>query len=885
MPSSADSDFPALAQDATEKPPHFKLADAAALAALLAVLLAVFWKLVFTHAMLFYRDVYNYTYPSARYIHDLCRQGALPYWNPYLNYGQPLLANPNLLFFYPSTLAIVLLPIDLAYKLHYLAHFALAGIGTYLVARRWGQSRAAAFLAASVFTFSGPMLSLGNLYNHVACAAWIPWALLATERALATPPATGRRILPYGAGLRPWLLLTVVFSLQFLAGEPFTLLATFGLCFAYAVWQQQMGIGDGGLGVKGVGRGRNPEAPTPNPESRFTRVFTGATAKTVLSFFLVGCLMVLLSAVQFLPAGDFLSHSRRGTAGLRFAETSVWSFHPLSLLEVVAPDFFGFQQASPTGWMGLLNDNNFPYFRSVFIGMVPLFLAWTGWAFGRDRRRNFVALAALALLLLSFGHFTPVFALAYLLVPLLELVRFPVKLLVPAVLLVGILAGWGLDALRLDCEHWRERRQRVLLPLKALLACVVAILGFSLLAPGPMATLTRSCIEATGHGHRPTGAAEIQPMANYFVVMTRAYFPGLAGFTLGGLLIVVGLERKKAWARYGLWGFALFGLGQLVQANYGANPTVPRSYYTYQPPMLREFKGQPGTYRISSPLRSFLAPGEKAELQSFVNFQSIPEAADLPPVARGAFQLALLLATGSMLHGVEANINLDLERSLPPYLYDLEIYLNRQAPGPLYADCLLGRTNVKYILHPKREDSPATRLVSEVFNGSPQPSYLYESLCFVPRAYVAGTSLFSTDSLDTLRRLASPDFQAMDNVILATPTGSAPSVQGSSPAGQVESVEHAPNRVKLAVELSRPGYVVLLERYDPNWHATVDGREATVLRANQLFRAVYTEPGRHEVDFYYRQRGLKAGLVISFATITLLVALFALPENRRYFRW
>ena len=107
---------------------------------LIAALVAMFWRVVFTSAMFFYRDIYNYTFPSARFIHDLCRQGFLPYWNPYLNYGQPVLANPNLLFFYPFTLLIVLLPVDMAFTLHFLVHFALAGIGVYVLARSWGQT-------------------------------------------------------------------------------------------------------------------------------------------------------------------------------------------------------------------------------------------------------------------------------------------------------------------------------------------------------------------------------------------------------------------------------------------------------------------------------------------------------------------------------------------------------------------------------------------------------------------------------------------------------------------------------------------------------------------------------------------------------------------------
>ena len=201
-----------------------------ALAAILALgSLALFWKVIFTPSMLFIRDVFNYTYPSTRFIQEMCRHGALPYWNPYLNYGQPLLENPNLLFFYPYTLFIILLPIDLAYPLFYVIHFALAGIGTFLLARRWGQSRQAAFFAGFVFAFSGPLLSLGNLYNHAACAAWMPWALLATDRAVQ------------GRTVRPWILLTLVFSLQFLAAEPFTLLATFGLCLAYALYLEEHG--------------------------------------------------------------------------------------------------------------------------------------------------------------------------------------------------------------------------------------------------------------------------------------------------------------------------------------------------------------------------------------------------------------------------------------------------------------------------------------------------------------------------------------------------------------------------------------------------------------------------------------------------------------------
>ena len=498
-----------------------------ALAAVLALgALAMFWKVIFTPSMLWFRDVSNFTYPCARFIQQICRQGELPYWNPYLNCGQPLLENPNQLFFYPYTLFMILLPIDFAYPFFYVVHVALAGIGTYLLCRRWGQSRQAAFFAGFVFAFSGPLLSLGNLYNHAACAAWMPWALLATDRAVRGigvshhpalpsserrgintssvtgmvefPPAIGvhelpsslRRGLRGGGSVRPWILLTLVFSLQFLAAEPFTQIATIGLCFAYALYLKVT----------------------------LHLIVSSANLRILAGFMLSGCFMLALCAVQFLPSVGFLANSHRGAQGMLFRETANWAFHPLLLMEMLVPGFYGPALTSPTTWNTIADDGNSPYFISVFVGFVPLFFALCGWALGRDRRRNFLGGSAITILLLSFGHFTPLFSLAYLLVPVLCLVRFPVKLLVPFVMLVAILAGWGLDAVRGEVALWQARRNRALWPLGALLGCCVLIW----VAVGVVA---RSRVATRGLDAAPAGPSGERSLAN-------GSLPGLHAATL-----------------------------------------------------------------------------------------------------------------------------------------------------------------------------------------------------------------------------------------------------------------------------------------------------------------------------------------------------------------
>ena len=47
-----------------------------------------------------------------------------------------------------------------------------------------------------------------------------------------------------------------------------------------------------------------------------------------------------------------------------------------------------------------------------------------------------------------------------------------------------------------------------------------------------------------------------------------------------------------------------------------------------------------------------------------------------------------------------------------------------------------------------------------------------------------------------------------------------------------------------------------------------------MLRANQVFRAVYAEPGQHVIAFYYRQQGLLAGVFISGIAIVVCVLIY-----------
>jgi hypothetical protein len=806
---------------------------------LLASHAVMFWRVLFTPAMFFYRDVFAYSYPHARFIREACRAGYLPYWNPLLNYGEPVLANPNFLFFYPSTLLLIVLPLDLAYTLHYVIHFMIAAAGAYGLARGWGQSRMAAMFAGFVFSFSGPLLSLGNLYNHAAASAWIPWALLLTDIALESHSR------------RPWILLTLVFTLQFLASEPFTLLATFVLCVAYALFR--------------AGEVRRP--------------FAAVNLRIVASFAVVGLLMVALSSIQLLPSLSLLANSRRGVEGLPFNETTSWSFHPLQMLDWVVPEFFGSATGTPTLWMMVLANRNMPYYVTSFVGFVPLFLALIGFLGGKDRRRTFATLGALSLLILSFGRFTPVFALVYLIFPPLSLVRFPVKLLVPMLLLVAALAGCGIDALRACDEKLRRRSSRIVWWLAGLLGGCVAVWLSTFLAPSWIASSARWILLRTNQMFVRTPAGELTPeqirwAVEYFLKMLQIHLPGLAGFMLGGTLWGWASANRPAWAKRAVPVAFVLGIGQLAWVNQSANPTVPQSFYTYRPPVLDHFDPNGKPYRFAFIFREAVTQPAAPDVQGFVNFESIPEARDLPAAAQLPFRDRLILARGSMLIDAEGVMNIDVERSFPAPLHDFWVFALKGLNDRARTACLLGRTNVRYQVLPAPVDSPSEREVAPISNGSPSPHFLYENLCLVPRAFAVGRATRAVNAFAALSPLSDPDFNAQGEVFVSSEATVPEPPSEPGPAGRVEILSYKPNEVTLRAELVKPGYVLLLDRFDPNWQATVDGQAAEIFRANQLFRAVYCEAGQHEIRFCYVQRGLRAGLLISLAALLILIVLY-----------
>jgi hypothetical protein len=83
---------------------------------------------------------------------------------------------------------------------------------------------------------------------------------------------------------------------------------------------------------------------------------------------------------------------------------------------------------------------------------------------------------------------------------------------------------------------------------------------------------------------------------------------------------------------------------------------------------------------------------------------------------------------------------------------------------------------------------------------------------------------------------------------------------------------YSPNRIVVQAETAGRGLLVLSEVWYPGWQAWIDGREAPILRVEEVVRGVYLEDGLHTVEFRYHPRSFWAGLAVSAAAVLALMA-------------
>jgi hypothetical protein len=119
--------------------------------------------------------------------------------------------------------------------------------------------------------------------------------------------------------------------------------------------------------------------------------------------------------------------------------------------------------------------------------------------------------------------------------------------------------------------------------------------------------------------------------------------------------------------------------------------------------------------------------------------------------------------------------------------------------------------------------------------------------------------------------LQSTGFDPATEVLLAGPSRPLhPSPDQDTVGPDLIVKRTGPDCVSVEVSMVDSGYLVLNDTYYPGWRATVDGERAPILTANHAFRAVYLEPGYHDVVFMYMPLSFRIGAGISAGALLFL---------------
>ncbi len=780
-----------------------------------------------TSRVFYVRDLALYFWPRHQWLRATWRAGDWPWWDPYAAAGQPAVADAlNQFFLLPVTALRLLAPEVVGFNIWIAAPFPLTAAGAWLWLRR-RFSPAAALVGAAVWALSGPTLSAGNFPNLSWSVAFIPWVFWAVER------------IPDRAAARSAAALAVIIGCQALSGEPVTLAATVVIALTYAVaWP-------GGLLSWHARR------------ARAGRVAVAAA------------LGLLLAAVQLLPLADAAGRSART---LRLNAT-FWSLHPFALLEAVLPHFFGHgYDAAPDAfaWSATINSGREPLLFSLYIGVGALALALVR-PLADDCRRWRVfwwSVAAIGVLL-AVGEYTPLYGFVQAAVPVLGSLRFPVKYILFAGVAVAALAAAGAEAL---LGHARGEA-----PLRRPAAAGI-VLGLLVAIPSliALANVFAGGIMLRGYAAIARMMALPDPAAGaaWLAAAVTPLWVRLA--TLSG---VAGLLIMAAWRRPRrampvvvlLCGLAI---ADPLAVNADLNPTVEPAAIG-APGWLQAARAHPGD-------RVYIGGVLRAESARTPGAQNVDAPARMNFPAEQPFTLALV-TIGTQFGMVPAQwrvrqiISYDLPELWPvEYREVLVSFLTRPFEDRVR---FLRRTGVRYCALPRPPGAGAAPVQSL------EPSFvdfaLYECNDAPRRAYVTSAARIEPGRRERVDLLFDPAHDPSKAVVLDREASRPEGVPGA-PSPRPEAVVAAETNTSVVVRASagaEGGYLVLLDSFDPHWRVTVDGRPATLLRADVLFRAVRLAPGPHEVRFAYRPVPLVAGLAVSLGTAVVLLAACLRPKR------
>lgn len=185
--------------------------------------------------------------------------------------------------------------------------------------------------------------------------------------------------------------------------------------------------------------------------------------------------------------------------------------------------------------------------------------------------------------------------------------------------------------------------------------------------------------------------------------------------------------------------------------------------------------------------------------------------------------------------------------------------------------------NIKYLF----SDAALHELDSARYEGVKGFSNLYRNKKCFPRVFLVPDFEVVKDDKKILPRMQEIDLSKKVILEESPSIGNSSNIPGQS-SSDVAIQLYSPLKIKIVTTTARQGFLVLSEMFYPGWKGYIDGKRQKIYRANYVFRSLVVPAGRHEIEFRYDPLVIKAGFIITSATILFLAIVLIRIKTRKY---
>jgi hypothetical protein len=527
-----------------------------------------------------------------------------------------------------------------------------------------------------------------------------------------------------------------------------------------------------------------------------------------------GAMAAIIAAVPVVTTALLAARSNRPEIG--YASAAAGSLHPVHFLQFAFADLFGGMDPTTEYWapqsqiwdaawgspglylsqnMGLLYAGALTFAVLISFGLIR------GLAFAREIR--FFTIAAAVVLLYALGAYTPAFHLLYDILPGVGFYRRPADASFVLVALIAIVAGYLIHRWLTHTVPPATRAQRAL---EVATAAILIIVAFTL-------------------AHTVVGArAAVEP------VVTAVIFTA-------GAIAVLALTRRVAH-RWPAAACALIAMFMALDLAINNAPHVSTALPPSEFDALRQETRNETVELLKLRLAATAAPDRRDRVEMIGMGYAWPNLSLAHDFDQVFGHNPLRLASFYEATDIGDTVAIPSQRWFSP-LY------------PSYRSAFADLLGVRFIATgvPVEEIDSSLRRGDLEFIARTREAYVYENRHALPRVMLL--TQWRVFDFNELTQSGWPPVDPSQTALLEHAPEGFPMGENAAAPGAARLLRYANTEVLVEVEAPDGGILVLNDVWDPWWRASIDGRNANILKANGIFRAVAVPAGRHVVRFSF----------------------------------